>query len=154
MSNLSVFLVVCCICPQRFTSGSLYTSLLVSLVSSPRLIWLLSTIYFCEMFPSPAIQWPSAYSLLWKSVKISTLQHLEELTTLLTEYRNGKPWVFCLKTEVLFYCNSNSMLSEASLNHFSLQAIDFFHATARGLWNNFLGLCEDEMFQKGFSKTF
>ena len=26
MSNLSVFLVVCCIFPQRFTSGSLYTS--------------------------------------------------------------------------------------------------------------------------------
>ena len=27
MSNLSVFWAVCCICHQRFTSGSLYTSL-------------------------------------------------------------------------------------------------------------------------------
>ena len=26
MSNLSVFRVFCCTCPQRFTSGSLYTS--------------------------------------------------------------------------------------------------------------------------------
>ena len=26
MSNVSVFRVVCCNCPQRFTSGSLYTS--------------------------------------------------------------------------------------------------------------------------------